>query len=104
MVVDAVMAHIFFIRSFIRLKENKKREIFECLKESRKLNFIPMRVDFLNTGNDRYSGDGISGIDRFSGTESLDDAFLFTVSGITAIVEQKFRKVRVFFLKILMQI
>ena len=45
-----------------------------------------------NTGNDRYSGHGYSGIDRFSGTKTPDDAILFTVSGITAIVEQKFRK------------
>ena len=26
------------------------------------------------TGNDRYSGDGYSGIDRFSGTKNPDDA------------------------------
>ena len=45
-----------------------------------------------NTGNDRYSGHGYSGIDRYSGTKTPDDAILFTVSGITAIVEQKFRK------------
>ena len=45
-----------------------------------------------NTGNDRYSGHGYSGIDRYSGTKNPDDAILFTVSGITAIVEQKFRK------------
>ena len=44
-----------------------------------------------NTGNDRYSGHGYSGIDRYSGTKTPDDAILFTVSGITAIVEQKFR-------------
>ena len=56
-----------------------------------------------NTGNDRYSGHGYSGIDRFSGTKTPDDAILFTVSGITAIVEQKFQKFRVF-LKILMHI
>ena len=43
-----------------------------------------------NTGNDRYSGHGYSGIDRYSGTKTPDDAILFTVSGITAIVEQKF--------------
>ena len=43
-----------------------------------------------NTGNDRYSGHGYSGIDRYSGTNPSDDAILFTVSGITAIVEQKF--------------
>ena len=46
----------------------------------------------LNTGNDRYSGHGYSGIDRYSGTKNPDDAILFTVSGITAIVEQIFRK------------
>ena len=46
----------------------------------------------LCTGNDRYSGHGYSGIDRYSGTKNPDDAILFTVSGITAIVEQKFRK------------
>ena len=44
-----------------------------------------------NTGNDRYSGHGYSGIHRYSGTKTPDDAILFTVSGITAIVEQKFR-------------
>ena len=44
-----------------------------------------------STGNDRYSGHGYSGIDRYSGTKNPDDAILFTVSGITAIVEQKFR-------------
>ena len=43
-----------------------------------------------NTGNDRYSGHGYSGIDRYSGTKTPDDAILFTVGGITAIVEQKF--------------
>ena len=51
---------------------------------------------FSSTGNDRYSGHGYSGIDRYSGTKTPDDAILFTVSGITAIVEQKFRKFRVF--------
>ena len=51
---------------------------------------------FENTGNARYSGHGYSGIDRYSGTKPPDDAILFTVSGITAIVEQKFRKFRVF--------
>ena len=35
-----------------------------------------------NTGNDRYSGHGYSGIDRYSGTKTSDDAILFTVSGI----------------------
>ena len=50
----------------------------------------------INTGNDRYSGHGYSGIDRYSGTKTPDDAILFTVSGITAIVEQKFRKFQVY--------
>ena len=45
-----------------------------------------------STVNDRYSGDRFSGNDGFSGTKNPDDAILFTVSGITAIVEQKFRK------------
>ena len=49
-----------------------------------------------STGKDRYSGHGYSGIDRFSGTKNPDDAILFTVSGITAIVEQKFRKFQVY--------
>ena len=44
------------------------------------------------TGNDRYSVHGYSGIDRYSGMKPPDDAILFTVSGITTIVEQKFRK------------
>ena len=47
---------------------------------------------FTNTVNDRHSGDRFSGNDGFSGTKNPDDAILFTVSGITAIVEQKFRK------------
>ena len=50
----------------------------------------------INTGNDRYSRHGYSGIDRYSGTKNPDDAILFTVSGITAIVEQKFQKFRFF--------
>ena len=34
-----------------------------------------------STGNDRYSGDRYSGIDRFSGTKtSDDDAILFTAN------------------------
>jgi len=45
----------------------------------------------ISTGNDRYSGHGYSGIDRYSGTKHPDDAILFTVSGITAIVEQNFQ-------------
>ena len=51
---------------------------------------------FTTTDNDRYSGHGYSGIHRYSGTKPPDDAILFTVSGITAIVEQKFRKFRFF--------
>ena len=50
-----------------------------------------------STGNDRFSGDRFSGNDRFSGTKTPDDAILFTVSGITVIVEQKFQKFRIFF-------
>ena len=53
-------------------------------------------IDMPSTDNDRYSGHGYSGIHRYSGTKTPDDAILFTVSGITAIVEQKFRKFRVF--------
>ena len=53
-------------------------------------------LSYPNTGNDRYSGHGYSGIHRYSGTKTPDDAILFTVSGITAIVEQKFRKFRFF--------
>ena len=49
-----------------------------------------VQAESTNTGNDRYSGHGYSGIDRYSGTKNPDDAILFTVSGITAIVEQKF--------------
>ena len=56
-------------------------------------------ISIISTGNDRYSGHGYSGIDRYSGTKTPDDAILFTVSGITAIVEQKFRKFRFFPLK-----
>ena len=55
-------------------------------------------VQLRNTGNDRYSGHGYSGIDRYSGTKTPDDAILFTVSGITAIVEQKFRKPKILML------
>ena len=34
-----------------------------------------------STGNDRYSGDRYSGIDRFSGTKTSDDeAILFTAN------------------------
>ena len=52
-----------------------------------------------NTVNDRYSGHRYSGIDHYSGTKTPDDAILFTVSGITAIVEQNFREFRLFSLK-----
>ena len=54
-----------------------------------------LKRELLSTGNDRYSGHGYSGIDRYSG-KNPDDAILFTVSGITAIVEQKFRNFRFF--------
>ena len=40
-----------------------------------------------STVNDRYSGDRFSGNDGFSGTKTPDDAILFTVSGITVLVE-----------------
>ena len=40
-----------------------------------------------STVNDRYSGDRFSGNDGFSGTKNPDDAILFTVSGITVLVE-----------------
>ena len=50
----------------------------------------PLTLAGKTTGNDRYSGDGYSGIDRFSGTKNPDDAILFTVCGITATVEQNF--------------
>ena len=55
------------------------------------------------TVNDRYSGDRFSGNDGFSGTKNPDDIILFTVSGITAIVEQTFENFS-FFLKILLRI
>ena len=36
---------------------------------------------WLSTGNDRYSGDRYSGIDRFSGTKASDEnAILFTAN------------------------
>ena len=44
------------------------------------------------TVNDRYSGDRFSGNDGFSGTKTPDDAILFTVSGITVLVELFFGK------------
>ena len=57
---------------------------------------MPLQIvpTFNSTVNDRYSGDCYSGIDRYSGTKNPDDAILFIVSGITVIVEQKFRKFR----------
>ena len=42
---------------------------------------------YLSTINDRYSGDRFSGNDGFSGTNTPDNAILFTVSGITILVE-----------------
>ena len=41
----------------------------------------------LNTASDPFSGHGYSGKDGFSGTKTPDDAILFTVSGITVLVE-----------------
>ena len=50
--------------------------------------FCHFRGFFISyTGNNRYSGNGYSGIDRYSGTKNPDDAILFTVSGITILVE-----------------
>ena len=46
--------------------------------------------------NDRFSGDRFSGNDGFSGTKTPDDAILFTVSGITVLVELFFGKFRHF--------
>ena len=43
------------------------------------------------TEYDRYSGDLYSGNDRYSGLKPPDDAILFTVSGITAIADKKWR-------------
>ena len=43
----------------------------------------------LTTGNDVYSGDRYSGNDGYNGLNPPDDAFIFTVSGITAIADQK---------------
>ena len=40
-----------------------------------------------NTASDPFSGHGYSGNDGFSGTKTPDDAILFTVSGITVLVE-----------------
>ena len=51
-----------------------------------------LKRELLSTGNDRYSGHGYSGIDRYSGTKNPDDAILFTVSGITVLVELFFGK------------
>ena len=39
------------------------------------------------TASDPFSGHGYSGKDSFSGTKTPDDAILFTVSGITVLVE-----------------
>ena len=39
------------------------------------------------TASDLFSGHGYSGNDGFSGTKNPDDAILFTVSGITVLVE-----------------
>ena len=87
---------------FLRRKFFGLQSAFATVKNFRLENQIcPLPSVFLlgtvhSTGNDRYSGHGYSGIDRYSGTKTPDDAILFTVSGITAIVEQKFRKFRFF--------
>ena len=44
----------------------------------------------VHTDNDGYSGDRYSGNYGYSGLNPLDDAILFTVSGITAIADKKF--------------
>ena len=49
-----------------------------------------MKIHSGNTGNDGYSGNRYSGNDGYSGLNPPDDAILFTVSGITAIVDKKF--------------
>ena len=46
-----------------------------------------MRAKQDTTVNDLYSGDRFSGNDGFSGTKTPDNAILFTVSGITVLVE-----------------
>ena len=45
------------------------------------------------TASDLFSGHGYSGNDGFSGTKPLDDAILFTNSGITALVELFLEKI-----------
>ena len=57
---------------------------------------LPANIGVDNTVNDRYSGDRFSGNDGFSGTKTPDDAILFTVSGITVLVELFFGKFRHF--------
>ena len=42
------------------------------------------------TVNDRFSGDLFSGNDRFSGPKTPDNAILFTVSGMTVLVDNSF--------------
>ena len=54
------------------------------------------RIRVISTVNDRYSGDRFSGNDGFSGTKTPDDAILFTVSGITVLVELFFGKFQLF--------
>ena len=61
-------------------------------KAGKSITFFLFKRFYQSTGNDRYSGHSYSKIDRYSGTKNPDDAILFTVSGITAIVEQKSRK------------
>ena len=45
-------------------------------------------MKFPYTGNDRYSGHGYSGIDRYSGTNTPDDAILFTVMLVESPLEK----------------
>ena len=52
--------------------------------------FGPLCALWYYTVNDRYSGDRFSGNDGFSGRKLPDAAILFTVSGITVLVEVLF--------------
>ena len=59
-----------------------------------------MRAKQDTTVNDLYNGDRFSGNDGFSGTKTPDDAILFTVSGITVLVEL-FSKISALFVNFL---
>ena len=61
---------------------------FQCTQAS------SIIAHYLNTGNDRYSGDRYSGIDRFSGTKASDENAIYLLQTTilvetTVIVEQK---------------